>query len=236
MDVFGKALMDFHNGDYTEDIKTHSSLGDEDIIPLPYLFRSLEEMPKIEQYALKLTKGKVLDIGCGSGSHSLHLQDSGLDVTGLDKSKGAIEVSKQRGLQSVVNSSILDFSGIQFDTLLLIMNGIGLCGTLDNLSDFLAHLKSLLLPDGQILLDSSDIIYMYEQDEDGGIWVPGEISYYGEVSYTMEYKKQKSHPFDWLYLDFHTLKEHCTIQNMNCELVMHGPHYDYLAKLSHKKE
>jgi len=118
MDVFGKALMDFHNGDYTEDIKTHSSLGDEDIIPLPYLFRSLEEMPKIEQYALKLTKGKVLDIGCGSGSHSLHLQDSGLDVTGLDKSKGAIEVSKQRGLQSVVNSSILDFSGIQFDTLL----------------------------------------------------------------------------------------------------------------------
>lgn len=236
MDVFGKALIDFQNGNYTEDIVTKSSLGDEDVIPLPYLFRSFEDMPEIEQKALKLARGQVLDIGCGAGSHSLYLQERGLNVVGLDVSEGAIAVSKQRGVKSLAHTSILDFSGKQFDTLLLLMNGIGLCGTLKQLSLFLTHLKSLLNPGGQILLDSSDIIYMFDEDEDGGIWIPGDKAYYGEVSFTMEYKQDKGKVFDWLYLDFNLLKECCNSHNMNCELVISGTHYDYLAKLSLKKE
>ncbi|MEM9868019.1 MAG: SAM-dependent methyltransferase, partial [Bacteroidota bacterium] len=128
------------------------------------------------------------------------------------------------------------FSGTQFDTLLLLMNGIGLAGNLENLGSFLEHLKSLLNPSGQILLDSSDIIYMYEQDNDGGVWVPGEKKYYGEVTFRITYKKQKSEPFNWLYLDFNTLNEHCERQNINCELVISGAHYDYLARLVPKRE
>ncbi|MBO0343331.1 MAG: class I SAM-dependent methyltransferase [Bacteroidota bacterium] len=234
-DVFGMALRDYQNGEYTEDIKTYSSLDEEDVIPIPYLFRTFDEMPKIEQKALQLAYGKVLDIGAGAGSHALYLQKKGLEVTALDNSEGAIAVCKQRGLKSTVLSNIMNYSGEKYDTLLLLMNGIGLAGKLNNLSHFLQHLASLLRPYGQILLDSSDIIYMFEQDEDGGYWIPNNEAYYGEVAFTMEYKGKKNKPFYWVYIDFNTLQNACESNGFNCELVISGDHYDYLAKLTLKK-
>ena len=172
MDIFGKALLDYQKGNYIEDIKTFSSLNEEDTIPLPYLFRNYGEMPEIEQKALQLCRGSVLDIGCGTGSHSLYLQEKELQVTALDSSKGAIETCKQRGVKSTQNCSILDYKNQKFDTLLLLMNGIGIVGKLELLMTYLTHFKSLLNPNGQILLDSSDIIYMFDADEDGGYWIP----------------------------------------------------------------
>ncbi|UII75002.1 class I SAM-dependent methyltransferase [Flagellimonas sp. HMM57] len=231
-DIFGTALLDYQNKNYSEDIKTYSSLDEEDVIPLPYLFRSYNEMPLLEQKALRLAKGKVLDIGCGAGSHALHLQNKGLEVTALDTSKGAIEVCKERGVKTTVQNTILNYHESKFDTLLLLMNGIGLAGKLIALVEFLNHLKSLLLPNGQILLDSSDIIYMFDQDEDGGFWVPNNGEYYGEVCFTLEYKGHKGPPFNWLYIDFSTLKNACETNGFNCELVSQGKHYDYLARLS----
>ncbi|RIV46862.1 class I SAM-dependent methyltransferase [Flagellimonas pelagia] len=234
-DVLGKAVMDFQQGNYTEDIKTFSSLDEEDVIPVPYLFRDFKEMPKVEQKALKLAKGKILDIGCGAGSHALYLQNKGLDVTAVDNSEGCITVAKERGVQKTVLSNILDYSEETFDTLLLLMNGIGLAGTLSNLTAFLQHLASLLRPNGQILLDSSDIIYMFDEDEDGGYWIPNNGKYYGEVTFTMQYKGLKSEPFDWIYLDYNTLQNACWANGMECELMVSGEHYDYLARLTHKK-
>ena len=231
-DIFGQALLDYQSGNYTEDIKTFSSLDEEDTIPLPYLFRGFDEMPILEQKALQLTRGEILDIGCGAGNHALYLQKKGMDITGLDTSVGAIEVCKKRGVQNTICSSILDHTNAKYDTLLLLMNGIGLAGKLADLSSFLQHLKSLLSPNGQILLDSSDIIYMFDQDEDGGVWVPNTGKYYGEVQFHMEYKGKKSLPFYWLYLDFNTLQNACLDNNLKCELVSEGEHYDYLAKLS----
>ncbi|RIV72079.1 class I SAM-dependent methyltransferase [Flagellimonas aequoris] len=234
-DVLGKAVMDFQQGNYTEDIKTFSSLDEEDVIPVPYLFRDFKEMPKVEQKALKLAKGKILDIGCGAGSHALHLQNKGFDVTAVDNSEGCITVAKERGVQKAVLSNILDYSEETFDTLLLLMNGIGLAGTLSNLTAFLQHLASLLRPNGQILLDSSDIIYMFDEDEDGGYWIPNNGKYYGEVTFTMQYKGLKSEPFDWIYLDYNTLQNACWANGLQCELMVSGEHYDYLARLTHKK-
>jgi SAM-dependent methyltransferase len=234
LDILGTALLDYHSGKYTEDIKTYSSLDEEDSIPLPYLFRCFEEMPLLEQKALEMARGTILDIGCGAGNHALYLQKKGFDVTALDASKGAIEICKNRGVTSSVHNSFLDYNDSKFDTLLLLMNGIGLAGKLNNLSSFLNHLKSLLQPKGQVLLDSSNIIYMFEEDEDGGFWVPNNGGYYGEVTFVMEYKKQKSAPFEWLYLDFATLHSACSALDLNCELVREGEHYDYLAKLSLK--
>jgi SAM-dependent methyltransferase len=234
-DVFGMALLDYQKGQYTEDIKTFSSLDEEDSIPVPYLFRSFREMPKLEQKALQLAKGKVLDVGCGAGNHALHLQNKGLDVTALDTSEGAIRVCKERGIENTVKTDILDFSNETFDTILLLMNGIGLAGNLDNVGPFLKHLASLLHPNGQILLDSSDIIYMFEEDEDGGYWIPNNGKYYGEVTFTMEYKGIKSEPFDWVYLDFNTLQNACLYNGLECELLCEGEHYDYLARLTLKK-
>ena len=234
-DVFGMALIDYQKGEYSEDIKTYSSLDEEDIIPIPYLFRTYDEMPKIEQKALQMSHGKVLDIGAGAGSHALHLQSKGLDVTALDNSEGCINICKERGVQSTVLSDILDYNNDRYDTLLLLMNGIGLTGKLNNLNQFLQHLTSLLQPKGQILMDSSDIVYMFEQDEDGGYWIPNDGSYYGEVTFEMEYKGHKSEPFDWVYIDFNTLQNACESNGLDCELVTSGEHYDYLAKVTVKE-
>jgi len=233
MDIFGNAVLDYQQGNYTEDIITRSSLDEEDIIPLPYLFRSYKSMPALEQKALQLCKGKILDIGSGAGSHSLYLQENGLNVTALDSSKGAIETCKLRGIQQVLQSDIVNYSNEHYETLLLLMNGIGLAGALSNLNPFLLHLKSILSSNGQIILDSSDIIFMFDTDEDGGIWIPGSTAYYGEVTFTMQYKKNKSAPFKWLYLDFNTLKDAALTAGLDCQLILEGEHYDYLARLTH---
>ena len=231
-DIFGQALLDYVTGNYTEDLVTYISLDEKDILSLPYLFRTFEEMPVLEQEALKLCRGKVLDVGCGAGSHSLYLQKLGMDVTALDHSPGAIETCKIRGLNKVVLSQFSEYSGTKFDTILLLMHGIGMAETIDGLDAFLMHLKNLLSPGGQVLLDSSDIIYMFDQDEDGGYWIPGNVDYYGEVQFITEYKGVKSEPFPWLYLDYKTLKKFAANNNLSCELVRNGEHYDFLARIS----
>jgi SAM-dependent methyltransferase len=229
-DLFGKALLDYQNGNYTEDIITSTSISDEDTLPLPYLFRRFSEMPKLEKKALQLAKGKILDVGCGSGSHSLFLQDKGFDVKAIDISKGAIEVAKQRG---VTHAEVLDVLNETetFDSILLLMNGTGIFQDMSQVSTYLKHLKSLLKPNGQILIDSSDIKYMYE-DEDGGIWFDANNDYYGELDYFLSYKGEQEQPMKWLYLDFNTLLTACTSVSLNCELVTEGEHFDYLARLS----
>tara|TARA_R110002020_G_scaffold137434_2_gene306637 strand:- start:170375 stop:171091 length:717 start_codon:yes stop_codon:yes gene_type:complete len=232
-DIFGQAIHDYHVGQYTEDIKTYSSLDEEDVIPVPYLFRDFDAMPPLEKKALSLCKGKILDIGCGAGSHSLYLQNKGYMVTGLDRSERAVETCRLRGLSHTVISDIFTFNNGPFDTLLMLMNGIGIVGELRYLGEFLTHLKTLLRPGGQVLLDSSDIIYMFESDEDdGGYWIPDTPAYYGEVTFTMHYKKNRTPPFQWLYVDYNTLQRAALHADFHCELVGEGSHYDYLARLS----
>ena len=214
MDVFGDALLDYQHKKYTEDILTFSSLEEKDTMPLPYLFRDFKSMPALEQKALQLCSGKVLDIGCGAGSHSLYLQQKGIQVTALDHSKGAIETCHLRGVKNPVYGDFYEFKNQKFDTLLLLMNGIGIVGKLHYLDRFFKHLKTLLNPGGQILLDSSDIIYMFDEDTDGGRWLPATTNYYGEVEFTLAYKGQKSAPFSWLYIDKNTL-----IRRGKCESI-----------------
>lgn len=231
-DILGKAVLDFQNGNYTTDIKTFSSLDEEDTIPIPYLFRDFKKMPPLERKALQSCKGKILDIGCGAGSHSLYLQKKGLDVTALDYSEGAIEVCKARGINQTVCTDIYAYNTQKFDTLLLLMNGIGIVGKLKSINTFFDHLKTLLKPNGQIILDSSDIIYMFEEDEDGGYWISDDKDYYGEVTFLMEYNNEKGEEFDWLYLDYNTLQRAAIANNFVCEIIKEGEHYDYLAKLT----
>lgn len=231
-DILGTALLDYQKGNYSEDIVTYSSLDEEDIMPLPYLFRSFKEMPLLEKKALQLCKGHILDIGAGAGAHSLHLQQQNKNVTALEISKGAADVLKQRGIKQVLHEDIYQLQGPKFDTLLILMNGIGIVGTLARISDFFAHAKTLLQPNGQILIDSSDIIYMFEADDDGGYWIPDNNTYYGEVTFTMSYKGQKGTPFSWLYIDYNTLQRSAIANGFDCELIQEGEHFDYLAKLT----
>lgn len=232
-DLFGKAMYDFQTNNSPEDIITETSISEEDEMSVEYLFRSYDEMPKIEQKALQLATGKILDVGCGAGSHSLSLQnDRNLDVVSIDISEKAIETCRLRGLKNTQVQNVLDFKGEKFDTILLLMNGTGIFGKLENCNKYLSKLKSLLNPGGQILIDSSDIIYMFDEDEDGGKWIPSETEYYGELTFTISYKGEKEETFDWLYLDYNTLQNAVIANGLKCELIMEGEHYDYLAKLS----
>lgn len=228
-DLLGKALLDYYNGNYTENIMTSTNISDEDELPLPYLFRSFKNMPKLEQKALQLCHGKTLDVGCGSGSHSLYLQEKGIEVKAIDISKGAIEVAKKRGVKQVELLNILDETE-QFDTILLLMNGTGIFQEIEQVGKYLTYLKSLLKKGGQILIDSSDIQYMY-QDDDGGLWIDTNAAYYGELDYYLSYKDEDEIPMKWLYLDFDTLHLACTSVGLKCEKIMDGEHFDYLAKL-----
>jgi SAM-dependent methyltransferase len=232
-DLFGKAILDYETGNAPENLITETSISEEDEMSVEYLFRNYTDMPKIEQKALQLAEGKVLDVGCGAGSHSLSLQnDRNLDVTSIDISPNAIEACKLRGLKNAKVTDLLDMEGEKFDTILLLMNGTGIFEKLSKISVYLQKLKLLLNDGGQILIDSSDIIYMFDEDEDGGKWIPS-LGYYGEVTFTVTYKNETEEPFNWLYVDYNTLQNASHANGLNCELVLEGEHYDYLAKLTH---
>ena len=232
-DLFGKAILDFQTNNSPEDIITETSISEADEMDVAYLFRSYNEMPKLEKKALQLSKGRVLDVGCGAGSHSLYLQnDKNLEVTSIDISENAIKACQLRGLKNAKVQNILDLENEKFDTILLLMNGTGIFGTLAETSNYLQKLKSLLAPNGQILIDSSDIIYMFDEDEEDSKWIPSH-GYYGELIFTISYKNQTEEPFPWLYLDYNTLQNVAFSNGLQCELIKEGKHFDYLAKFSH---
>jgi SAM-dependent methyltransferase len=231
LDLFGKALFDYQTNNSPEDIITETNISEADEMDIAYLFRTYNEMPKIEKKALQLSKGKVLDVGCGAGSHSLYLQnDKNLEVISIDISENAIQTCLLRGLRNAKVQNVLDLENETFDTILLLMNGTGIFGTLSETPKYLQKLKSLLNPNGQILIDSSDIIYMFDENEDGSYQVPAD-NYYGELTFTISYKNQTEEPFPWLYLDYNTLQNAAFANGFQCELVQEGEHFDYLARL-----
>lgn len=225
MDVFGAALKDQFLHQETETLWLHNSYGEPEEMPLDVFFRTAEEMPELELIALDLCRGRILDIGAGAGSHALLLQQEHQDVTSLDLSEGAIEVMQQRGVEKLLNGNIKNHRGERYDTLLLLMNGIGLTGSLEGFKDFLSHAATLLNDGGQLLFDSSDIAYLYEDSS-----MPAD-KYYGQVSYQYRYKGVAGEWFDWLYLDQETLGFTATACNWSCEILFDDGEDQYLARL-----
>ena len=211
-DLMGRAIWDYYYQENSEDLQTETSISELDDLPVSYLFRDYQEMNALEKKALDLSFGKVLDVGSGAGSHSLYLQNERkLEVTALDISPKSIEVCKARGVKNAICEDLLQFSEKDFDTVLLLMNGTGIFQSLEHIDQYLQKLKSLVAENGQILIDSTDILYMYDQDEDGGVLVPA-TGYYGELDYYLHYKGESELPMKWLYLDFDTL-ENAAIAN-----------------------
>jgi len=230
-DPMGLAALDYLKGVKNGKITVRSNIAEDDYIPVNYLFRSFNQMPRLEQKALSLCTGKVLDIGCGVGSHALYLQDKGVSVDGLDISPLNIQVSSQRGVKNTITGDFFEFQSTQkYDTLLLLMNGIGIVGKIDRLTNFFDKIKQHLSPKGQVLLDSSDLRYLY-LDEDS-YCIPLEDRYYGEVTYNMRYKTSKSTPFNWLFIDDTLLAQKALENGFTFEKIADGDHYDYLARLT----
>ena len=236
-DPMGRAILDYHKTMRTNRpgrasrLRVFSPMFEEDEIPLTTLFRNYENMPKIEQKALDMAKGRVLDVGAGAGCHSLVLQERGIDVTAIDISPLSVETTKERGVKKVMEQDFFTLTGQQYDTILMLMNGIGIVGTLERLPEFFKQLDKILAPGGQVLCDSSDISYVFET-EDGIIELPVDMIYYGEHSFQLQYKDSIGEPFTWLYIDADTLKEKAWRSGYAVEVVAEGEHYDYLARIT----
>lgn len=231
-DPMGAAIRDYHLRGKAARLRVMSSMFDEDEMPVDHLFRTFDDMPHLEQKALNMAYGKVLDIGAGAGCHALALQERGMDVKAIDISPLSCEVMKERGIKDVecMNLFCKQLQG-KYDTLLLLMNGTGIAGKLSQLPALLNRLKELLSEEGQILIDSSDLKYIYE-NEDGSMDIDLNAPYYGEVDYQMQYRDIKGEPFDWLYTDpmlLASVSKQCELQ---CQIMEQGEHYDYLAKLT----
>lgn len=231
-DPMGAAIADYSKHRKADRLRVFSSQFDEDEIPVKELFRAEKQMPLLERTALSMATGKILDVGAGSGCHTLALQEAGKEVHAIDISPLSVEVMKQRGVRSVSQTNLFDerFCGA-YDTILMLMNGSGIIGKLENLPTYFKKMKQLLCPGGCILMDSSDLSYLFEE-EDGSIVIDLAGDYYGEVDFQMQYKDIKGDSFDWLYIDFQTLSLYATENGFKAELVKEGKHYDYLAKLT----
>ena len=230
-DPMGTAMSDYLKDGKAAKLRVFSPQFDEDEIPVAQLFRTEGQLPALERTALQAAKGHILDVGAGSGCHSLVLQDMGKEVTAIDISLLSVDVMRMRGVKDarLANFFSPGFQG-QFDTILLLMNGAGIIGRLENMPDFFAKARQLLRKGGCILLDSSDLKYLYEE-EDGSMAIDLAGDYYGEIEFRMKYKSIEGAPFTWLYVDFPTLQLYAESCGFTAEILADGKHYDYIAQL-----
>lgn len=227
MDILGQAVYDYYKQQKRGKLWIFDQFDQKTEMDTAIYFRKFSQMPEIEKKALELCIGKTLDIGAGTGSHSLYLQEKGLDVVALDISELCCQIALERGVKKVANTDFFDLNTDEkFDTLLLLMNGIGICEDIFGFPIFLDRAKKLLNPGGQIVFDSSDIAYMYEEDE-----FPGN-RYYGEFICAYGYKKQRTDCFSWLYLDFDSMQKIATEKGWKVEKILEDEHFHYLAKLN----
>ncbi len=232
-DPMGSAIMHYWKTKNPHlELMVETDITEPDPYPVSYFFRDWEVMPAIEQEALRLAKGHILDVGAGSGTHALVLQNMGKKVLPIDISELSVEVMHQRDLPQALCQDFYTMpEDRKFDTILLMMNGIGIVETMDNFPRFFAKADKLLTKEGQILADSSDIIYMF-QESDGGAFINLNGRYYGEVEFKTRFQNVESEPYPWLFVDFYNLQAAAEKSGFQAEYIKQGPHYDYLARIT----
>ena len=225
----GLALRDYHHNGGQTFLRVHTFDGSVTPYPAHLFFRNYEEFSVMDETACALARGRVLDAGAGAGCISLFLQNEmGMEVTAIDISPHCVEVMQDLGVKDARQGDIFELQGEQFDSILLLMNGIGFVGKLEGLDRFLEHVKTLLAPGGQLLFDTSDLKYA---DIDGTDFTGDESKYYGEVWYQLEYKGMKADPYYWLYIDQRTLREHAERAGFVMEVVEEAEDGYYFVRL-----
>ncbi len=237
LDPMGRAIWErYFNGSAGELVVLADDF-DEDPMDVELFFREMDNMNHIERLALERAHGRILDVGAAAGCHSLALEQMQKEVTAIDISPLSVEVAQKRGLTKAMAMDFydptLEVHG-KFDTILMLMNGTGIIGTLENIGNFFVRLDALLSEGGEVLVDSSDLRYLYEA-EDGSLEIDLNDDYYGQMRYTMSYRGGKTdtqgEEFDWLYIDFDTLDYYASQYGFSGELIASDEHYHYLASL-----
>ena len=233
MAPFGKALLAYSQGSKNAELIVRRDDGNEAPIPASVFFRQPSQFTPIEKAALGLCRGHVLDVGAGTGMHSLELRRMGHQVTSMDINPEAVSIMKQRSLEDVYCADIFDFKDGSYDTLLMLGHGIGLVETITGLHRFLEHARTLISTDGQLLLDSLDVratddpanlAYHETRRKEG--------RYIGEIGLQFEFEGQVGPFCHWLQVDADTLKEHAASAGWQCETIRQEQSGDHLAKLT----
>jgi hypothetical protein len=232
-DPFGEAVKDyFANRWKVSKLYVDCNVSGIEKISPAYLFRNYKRMPEIERFALDKCEGSTIDVGACAGSHALYLQEKGINVKAVDISDLCCQTMEKRGVKNVecVDFFEMNPANQKYDTILMLMNGIGIAGDLLGLKRFFAKAKELLAPNGKILFDSSDIDYVF-YEKDGSKWINLNSEYYGEVSYTVSYKKTTGQQFKWLFIDTETIERIARENGFKFKILKEGKHYDYLGEL-----
>lgn len=228
-----EAMRSYHEGNEAAVIVVYDDYG-RDEVPVSYFFRSFDQFVPYEREALDLCRGRVLDVGAGSGGHSLELQARGLDVTAIEVLPELSKVLRERGVRQVRTATWMDLDAGTFDTVLMLMNGLGLTETLDGLDRFFRDASRLLRHGGQVVADSTDVRVRMDPDagKTGAVRRP-DGRYIGELHFQLEFEGRKGPPFSQLYVDPDTLGRHARAAGWTCDVVQ-GPDESghYLTRLA----
>jgi len=228
---FAAAMRQYFAGDASAKIVAHNDFGERDEYSMAYFYREPAEFPPLEQTALELCRGRVLDVGAGAGCHSLALEERGIAVTALEISPELVAIMEARGVSNVYCCDVNDFEADHpFDTILMLMNGLELAGTLVGLEQFLSSIHRLVKADGQILADSTDLRAAYGSGP--GRMYRGDGRYVGEVVMQLEFGGARGAPFPRLYVDPDALAEYAEQHGWDCVVVSHNDAGGYLARLT----
>jgi len=223
-DPMGAMLLDTFHGDESAYLEVSSPVFEMSEMRGAEMMRSYAAMNDVEKKALSLCTGRVLDVGAGGGCHSHHLQGQGMEVEAIDISPGCVAVLQGRGIKAYQRIIYAEQHG-RYDTVLMLMNGLGICGTLDGLNLFFQHVPTFLGGGGKIVADSTDLRCLMDEEQ-------GSSDYHGETEFVMSYKGVKRAPFPWLYVDFETLQHLARYNNLQCEQVLVEPTGHYLVEIS----
>jgi SAM-dependent methyltransferase len=231
----GAAMRAFHQGKRDATIVVYDDY-ERDEVPIAYFFREPAEFPPAERLALDLCRGRVLDVGAGSGCHTLALQARGLQVTAVEALPELVEILRDRGARDARLTTWADLVARPYDTVLVLMNGFGLAETLSGLPRFLRKMRRLVRPDGQLIADSTDVrVRMDPEAGRTGSLVRADGRYIGELHFQLEFEGRKGAPFAQLYVDPERLGRHADETGWKTEIVSAPDEYGhYLARLTRR--
>jgi 2-polyprenyl-3-methyl-5-hydroxy-6-metoxy-1,4-benzoquinol methylase len=231
MTAFAKALLAYHNGDNTAVFTIIRDDGFSQSVPVSIFFDD-QNFTELEEIALSLCKGSVLDVGAGAGRHSLELQRRGLNVTATDIEPLCEQIMTQRGVHSVIISDILNWTGVRFDTVLMLMNGIGMVGCPESLNNFLGNLTNLLNAGGYLLCDSIDVD---QTDDPHSCCVPNSQHSSSPLSrstaFSISYAGYMGKAFKWLHISPKLLQEHCRLAGLTFSVIHEEKDGHFLCRI-----
>ncbi len=227
----GAALLDFHRGESAVEIVVTSDLWEDEPTPVAAYYRPVEEaLPALEIEALELCRGRVLDLGAGAGRHAIELERAGHDVVAVDLLPEAVEIMRDRGVADARQGDLSLVVGERFDTVLMLMHGLGVVGDLHGLGRLFEELPKVLNPGGRLVCDSADLAAVL------GVESPETLddllrpdSYLGEVEFSLRYGNLAGPRYPWLFVDPETLEIIAGAAGLAVEIAAEGERGSYLA-------